>query len=178
MFLNRIFRSRPDRDAGFLIYGAIVAQSRQPSFFRDLGVEDSFEGRFEMLVLHVYMVLNRLKREEQAGDEVGQALFDTFFADLDTSMRELGVGDLSIAKKVKALASAFYGRVGSYDEAIRSNDRNGLSQALVRNVFGDNEASAGSAGVLSAYVFDSLESLKTVEFSALLRGELEFAPVG
>ncbi len=178
MFLNKIFRSRPDRDAGFLIYGSIVAQSRQSSFFRDLGVEDSFEGRFEMLVLHVYLVLNRLKREGQAGDDVGQALFDTFFADLDTSMRELGVGDLSIAKKVKALASAFYGRVGTYDEAVRSNDRDGLSDALVRNVFGNDEASAGSADVLAGYVFDSLETLSNVEFGELMQGELEFASVG
>ena len=178
MFLNRIFGPRPDQDAGFLIYGAIVAQSRQSSFFRELGVEDSFEGRFEMLVLHVYMVLNRLKREGQAGDDAGQALFDTFFADLDTSMRELGVGDLSIGKKVKALASAFYGRVGIYDEAVRGYDRDGLADALVRNVYADDEASAGQAGILAAYVFDSLETLGYVGFGDLVRGELKFAPVG
>ncbi len=131
-----------------------------------------------MLVLHVYMVLNRLKRDERDGDDIGQAVFDTMFADLDITMREMGVGDLSIAKKVKALASAFYGRVSSYDEAIRDEDRDSLSHALARNVFGDEEEAGGSAEKLAAYVFDSLKVLENVDFDSVVRGELEFAPVG
>ena len=153
MSLKNMFRRRPHKDAGFLMYGAIVAQSRQPAFFEDLEVEDSFEGRYEMLVLHVFIVLMRLRKEAEGGEEIGQAVFDTMFADLDISLREMGVGDLSIAKRIKKLASAFYGHVGAYDEALRMEDEAALEQALERNVFAGREGSrAGckNAGPLRA----------------------------
>lgn len=177
MSLRNLFRRRSHRDAGFLMYGAIVAQSRQPVFFTDLGVEDSFEGRYEMLVLHVFMVLIRLRKEDEGAEELGQAVFDTMFADLDISLREMGVGDLSIAKRIKKLASAFYGRVGVYDAALRADGNDALEQALQRNVFADSEGTRPAADKLAAYVQSSLSVLDEVKLAEVLLGELKFSPV-
>ncbi len=177
MSLKNLFRRRPHKDAGFLMYGAIVAQSRQPAFFADLEVEDSFEGRYEMLVLHVFIVLMRLRKESEGGDEIGQAVFDTMFADLDISLREMGVGDLSIAKRIKKLASAFYGHVGVYDEAVRAEDDAALELSLERNVFAGREGCRPAANRLARYVRASLSTLDDVAIAEILRGELVFAPI-
>lgn len=177
MSLRNLFRRRSHKDAGFLMYGSIVAQSRQPAFFRDLEVEDSFEGRYEMLVLHVFLVLMRLRKEPEGGEDFGQAVFDTLFADLDISLREMGVGDLSIAKRIKKLASAFYGHVGAYDEALRAEDDAALVQALDRNVFGSRDGTGDAAIKLARYVRSSLSVLDDAPIAEILRGELVFAPI-
>ena len=177
MSLRNLFRRRSHKDAGFLMYGSIVAQSRQPAFFQDLEVEDTFEGRYEMLVLHVFLVLMRLRKEPEGGEEFGQAVFDTMFADLDISLREMGVGDLSIAKRIKKLASAFYGRVGAYDEALRAEDGAALDEALERNVFADRDGCRPAAIRLARYVRASLSTLEDVTITDILRGELTFAPI-
>ncbi|WP_374466727.1 ubiquinol-cytochrome C chaperone family protein, partial [Ferrovibrio sp.] len=91
------------------LYRAIVAQSRQAGFYREHGVPDSLDGRFDMIVLHSFLVMRRLRRIGAAAEPLSQQLFDLMFADMDSNLREIGVGDLSVGKKVKAMAQAFYG---------------------------------------------------------------------
>jgi cytochrome b pre-mRNA-processing protein 3 len=126
MILDTLFRKRRlDTPAG-LIYGALVAQARDPWFYGELGVPDTVEGRFEMIALHGFIVLNRLKLEKRDGsplaEQLGQAIFDLMFADMDRNLREMGVGDLGIAKRVKALIKGFYGRIKAYEEGLSGVD--------------------------------------------------------
>ena len=100
------------------LYHAVVTQARSPVWYRDLGVPDTPEGRFEMIALHVALVVRRLRQEGVAGQALGQLLFDVMFADLDGSLRELGVSDLSVGAYVKRLAGNFYARLAALDEGL------------------------------------------------------------
>jgi cytochrome b pre-mRNA-processing protein 3 len=114
------------------IYGMIVAQAREPLFYRDLGVPDTVNGRFDLLVLHLWMVLRRLKPVE-GGASLCQALFDRFCDDLDANLREMGVGDLTVPKRMQAFGEAFYGRTAAYDLALDAGQEP-LAQALCKNI--------------------------------------------
>ena len=100
-----------------VIYGMIVTRAREPVFYRDLGVPDTVDGRFDLLLLHLWMVLRRLRTSE-GGMEPAQALFDRFCEDLDDNLREMGVGDLAVPRRMQAFGEAFYGRSRAYDRAL------------------------------------------------------------
>jgi cytochrome b pre-mRNA-processing protein 3 len=114
------------------IYGMIVTQAREPLFYRDLGVPDTVNGRFDLLVLHLWMVLGRLKALP-GGDSPSQALFDRFCIDMDDNLREMGVGDLTVPKRMQAFGEAFYGRAAAYDLAQAAGEEP-LAQALCKNI--------------------------------------------
>jgi len=114
------------------IYGMIVTQAREPLFYRDLGVPDTVNGRFDLLVLHLWMVLRRLK-PMQDGAALCQALFDRFCEDMDGNLREMGVGDLTVPKRMQAFGEAFYGRTAAYDLAL-ADGWEPLAQALCKNI--------------------------------------------
>jgi cytochrome b pre-mRNA-processing protein 3 len=114
------------------IYGMIVTQAREPLFYRDLGVPDTVNGRFDLIVLHLWMVLGRLK-SLPGGDGPSQALFDRFCIDMDDNLREMGVGDLTVPKRMQAFGEAFYGRAAAYDLALTAGEEP-LAQALCKNI--------------------------------------------
>src|SRR6202048_744644 len=115
---NHVRKPRiPPRGTTEAIYGMIVTQAREPLFYRDLGVPDTVNGRFDLLLLHLWMVLRRLKGTE-GGTELAQALFDRFCEDMDANLREMGVGDLAVPKRMQAFGEAFYGRAAAYDLAL------------------------------------------------------------
>ena len=113
------------------LYAAIVAAARQPRFYQEMAVPDTVDGRFDMIVLHMYIVLDRLKG---SNEDLRQALTDRFFADMDSNLREMGVGDLSVAKKVRKMAEAYFGRMAAYTDAISKGETQ-LNEAIARNVF-------------------------------------------
>jgi cytochrome b pre-mRNA-processing protein 3 len=114
------------------IYGMIVTQAREPLFYRDLGVPDTVNGRFDLLLLHLWMVLKHL-RGMSNGTELSQALFDRFCEDMDANLREMGIGDLAVPKKMQAFGEAFYGRAAAYDMAM-TDGSDALAEAICRNV--------------------------------------------
>lgn len=118
------------------VYGMIVAQARSPEFYRSYGVPDTVEARFDMIVLHLVLVLRRLRTPEQGLSPLGQQIFDRFCLDMDHNFREMGVGDLSVPKQMRRVAEAYYGRAGAYDAALAAYDQTPLTDALARNVFG------------------------------------------
>jgi cytochrome b pre-mRNA-processing protein 3 len=122
----------PPRGTIEAIYGMIVTQAREPLFYRDLGVPDTVNGRFDLLTLHLWMVLRRLKAiEGESG--LAQALFDHFCDDMDANLREMGVGDLTVPKRMQAFGEAFYGRAAAYDFALSAGGE-ALAQALCKNI--------------------------------------------
>src|SRR5581483_5982608 len=129
------------------IYGMIVTQAREPIFYRDLGVPDTVNGRFDLLLLHLWLLLRRL-RVAQDGAELSQALFDRFCEDMDDNLREMGVGDQTVPKRMRAFGEAFYGRVQAYDQAIEAGIE-ALAQAICKNIL--NGSGLDQARRLAAY---------------------------
>ncbi len=130
------------------IYGMIVTQAREPIFYRDLGVPDTVNGRFDLLLLHLWLLLRRLRTVAQGGAELSQALFDRFCEDMDDNLREMGIGDQTVPKRMRAFGEAFYGRVQAYDQAIDTGAE-ALAQAICKNIL--NGAGMDQARRLAAY---------------------------
>ena len=170
------YGARGRADAGAL-HAAVVARARDPQFYEGLAVADTVEGRFEMLCVHAFLVLNRLKGEGEAGAPLGQAMVDTLFLDLDRALREMGVGDLSVAKRMKTLAQAFYGRLEAYEQALAAGGPGSgmLAAAVARNVFADGQPAPDAADRLAAYMRASADELASVDLAALGNGAVRFA---
>lgn len=146
--------ARPDQ--GF--YALAAAQARLPVFYTDLGVADRIDARFELYTLHVLLLVLRLRDEPGVeGPETAQALFDTYVSALDHTLRELGVGDLSVGKKMRKLGESLYGRMTAYEGPLKAGDEAALAAALARNVLETEDAARGQA--LARYALDSRRSL-------------------
>jgi cytochrome b pre-mRNA-processing protein 3 len=169
MILRRFLARSPERKIDDL-YGAIVAQARVADFYIGYGVPDTVDGRFDLIVLHLVLVLARLEREGRG--RVGQALFDVFCADLDGNLREMGVGDLTVPKRMRRFGEAFYGRQAAYLAALADPSPKALEKALARNIFGAE--SAAGAGRMARYARAVLARLDEQEEDALLRGAVVF----
>ena len=162
-------------DAAKTLYRLVVAQARHPAFYVG-GVPDTLEGRYDMLVLHVFAVLRRLKSEAEMGRDLGQQLFDTLFDDMDAVLREIGVGDLSVGKKIRSMAEMFYGRITAYDIALRSDQDHAtaLGTALARNVFQGEDAADEKGQQLARYVMAVLQDLEAQPASDFVVGKIRF----
>lgn len=171
MILPQIFRR--SRRAGTIdaLYGMIVAQARLPVFYREYGVLDTVNGRFDLIILHLAVVLRRVGASGDALAEVGQRLFDKFCLDMDENLREMGVGDLSVPKHMQRVGSAFFGRQQTYDTALAGGTQ-ALEAALVRNVYGGAEQNG--APRLAAYIRALARDLAQQSDAAVARGELNF----
>ncbi len=168
MILQRLFRPKPV--ASRTLYEAIVAAARHPVFYARWGVADTLDGRFDMIVLHAFAVLERLKGE---APQLRQRLVDELFADMDRSLREMGVGDLSVGKKVRVMAEVFYGRVSAYEAAL-NGEPSGLDAALERNLFPDG-APDGAVERLAGYVRAMRAKLGATPPDLMAAGRVEFA---
>jgi cytochrome b pre-mRNA-processing protein 3 len=160
----------PSRGTIEAIYGMIVTQAREPLFYRDLGVPDTVNGRFDLLVLHLWMVLRRLKRVED-GAGLSQTLFDRFCEDMDANLREMGVGDLTVPKRMQAFGEAFYGRVAAYDLALSAGEAP-LAQALCKNIL--NGEAIEKARRLAAYAETVIAALDGLDEAALRGASWKF----
>jgi cytochrome b pre-mRNA-processing protein 3 len=168
VILKALFGRKP-ADPSEALYASIVAAARQQKFYADWGVPDTMDGRFDMQVLHMYLVLERLREFGTEAEPLRQALTDRFFAAMDAALREVGVGDLAVGKKVRKMAEAFFGRVKVYAAAQSINE---LREALTRNIFA--EANAVHAGALATWTRQAQQLLKTQDLDALALGNVRF----
>ena len=194
-FFKFLGRARPTRrkpacggdsaiaDAAPGIYREAVVAARAPEFYAVHGVPDTPDGRFDMIALHVFLALRRLKREQGPAQAqamaLAQALTDAMFADMDRNLREMGVGDLGVGKQVKALAAAFRGRVAAYDAALEKNDGGqALAEALGRNLYRGAAVQAAREGAarLAIHVRAADTALAAWPWSALASGNAVFPP--
>lgn len=155
------------------LYAAIVAAARRPEFYREGGVPDTLDGRFELVTLHAYLVLHRL-RLEPAAAEPAQTLFDAMFLDMDESLREIGVGDLGVGRRIKQMGQAFYGRAAAYDAGLAAADPAVLEAALARNLYGTVSPPPPSLGRVAAYMRTVTDDFAKIPFDRLLEGGLAF----
>jgi cytochrome b pre-mRNA-processing protein 3 len=159
------------------LYSRIVTQSRLPAFYVDYGVPDTPDGRFDMIALHAVLVLRRLRRDHERTAPLAQALFDLMFADMDQNLREMGVGDLSVGKRVKALAKAFYGRLAAYNAGLDGADVQNrlLTSALRRNVYRNcSPPKDEEINVFTRYVCREAAALDALDTTLLIEGRLAF----
>ncbi len=178
MIWKRLFDPQPRSEQAWPLYGIIVAQARNPVLYRDYGVPDSVDGRFEAIVLHLVLVLRRLKRDFPAGLDLAEALQEVFFIDMDRSLREMGAGDLGVGKRVKKMAEGFMGRLAVYEaalDAVAARGTEELETVLRRNAFGTLPAEAGDTAALAAYVLAQVAVLEAQEGDELRQGRLAFA---
>lgn len=169
-------RALADQQLVDRLHADIVAAVRRPAFYLDYGVADTFQGRFELLTFHAGLILRRLNDAEAPGPALAQDLVDTIFRHLDSGLREMGVGDLAVPKRMKKLAEAFLGRSAAYDAALRESE-NALAEALSRNMFdgGDGGKAMARYGVATHRRLDetSLDALleRPVPFPDLIPAE-------
>ena len=165
----------PGDDKAQQIYGKLVAASRQPVFYAEMNVPDTVEGRYDMLVIHAVLLFCRLRGDE-AERAFAQDVFDAMFKDMDRGLREAGIGDLGVPKRIKKLAQAFYGRAQVYDDALTETNEASLADAIARNVFRVPLAEAPSAHELAHYMRDALAGLREQPFDAIRDGRLKLPP--
>lgn len=186
--LSRLFGKDKTREAARDAYRDVIIQARTPGFYNRMGVPDTVEGRFDMITLHMFLVLRRLKRAESSASQgesariarFSQSLFDVMFKDMDDSLRQLGVGDLSVGKKVRGLAENFYGRLSAYEAALTAEDEDALALSLQRNIIGLAEGDATvspGARSLSAYVREADAALAEQAQDRLLLGMVAFPQI-
>ncbi|MEE2691905.1 MAG: ubiquinol-cytochrome C chaperone family protein [Pseudomonadota bacterium] len=168
-----LLRKDPVQEAATALFTAAVDQARAPLFYEKFGVADTAEGRFEMLAMHVYLVLRRLKDASEPAERLSQRVLDAFFANLDASLREMGVGDLSVGKKIRALAESFYGRISAYEAAMKpSADVSALEAAVSRNVY--EHAASPFAPALARYFRAAAAYLGAQPVSRIANGVVRF----
>jgi cytochrome b pre-mRNA-processing protein 3 len=174
MKLAKLFRRRDP--AANPLYGQIVAQARQPAFYLAGKVPDTVQGRFEMIALHMFLVLHRLKQEGEQGADLAQDLFDLMFQDMDRNLRELGTGDLAVGKRIKTLAKGLYGRIAAYEGGLADHAESGdLEQALARNVFGSDQAASEALKELASYLRRAVKGLAGQPYRDIAAGKVIFA---
>ena len=168
---NHFWKPRmPPRGTIEAIYGMIVTQAREPVFYRDLGVPDKVSGRFDLLLLHLWLVLQRI-RPIEGGAELAQALFDRFCDDMDANLREMGVGDLTVPKRMRSFGEAFYGRMAAYDTASTEGEAP-LAQALCKNIL--NGKRIEQARQLASYATATIAALAKFDDATLLSASFRF----
>jgi cytochrome b pre-mRNA-processing protein 3 len=158
------------------LYGAIVAQARLPVFYQGFGVPDTLEGRFVVLSLHLFSVLHRLKGSGKDADAMAQALADRFTADMETVLRELGVGDLAIPKRVRQLIASGAGLLKAFEQALAEGEGT-LEGTIASALPGDETAAKAAAARLTPYLLEVLRDLKSKPVQDLCAGTLRFPEI-
>jgi cytochrome b pre-mRNA-processing protein 3 len=176
MPLASIFRRNPYRHQAYAAYTSIVEHARAPDFFLRFEVPDTLDGRFEIIALHMFLVLNRLKAEHETTAEFSQALFDAMFADLDRGLREMGVTDMGVGKRVKEMAKGFYGRIAAYEKGLEGDDQT-LREALKRNLYGTVQPRPEAVAGIVRYMRMQAQALAKQPVAAFFNNEIKFDPV-
>lgn len=168
--LTWLRRRSPTGQTATKLYGHVVAQARSTVLYASYHVPDTAEGRFEMIVLHLFMSLERLRAEGEAGQALGQALLETFVTDMDDAMREFGIGDLGVPRRIKKTTAAVAERVEDYRAALAAPDDAPMQRALAKHIALD----PADASRLATYARAAARALARAEPTRILAGEIAF----
>jgi cytochrome b pre-mRNA-processing protein 3 len=176
----RWFAGRAARkEAAERIYDAIVAQSRNPSFYIRCNVPDTLSGRFDMLVIHMFVVLQILKLGGREGQLLAQEIVEAFIREMDTMVRDLGVSDRNVPKEVRKIAQLFYGQLLAYSTALQREDTRGLSNEVWKSFQsseGGNEQQISSEPI-AVYIQQSIKNIQEMPLNMLLQGNIRFPEI-
>ena len=169
-FLRRARHERPAHE----LYCRAVAAARAPYFYTALAVPDTLDGRFDLVGLYAFLTIRRLQTVSAPGPAVAQAVFDAMFSDMDLNLREMGVSDLSVGKRVKQMWEAFHGRAAAYQTALAAGDEAALAEALGRNVWRGQSADPAAPARLARLALAEDAHLAGQESQAILEGNVVF----
>ena len=167
-----LFRKNTATEPVYAIYNAIVAQSRQPHFYAEWGVPDTVTGRFDMISLHLALLFRRLRAEAGEQKNFSQAVFDLFFNDMDRSLREMGVGDLGVPKRIQKMGNIFFGLLAAMNEAMDRDDAIALEEVLARNIFGAD--TGPHVATMAQYLLAEDRAMAAQSADAITAGTLIF----
>jgi cytochrome b pre-mRNA-processing protein 3 len=174
--IKNIFSFSHEKKVAHKLYKTIVRQARQPVFYESCGVADTFDGRFDMISLHMILIIRRMKGDINQSRKLSQALFDFMFDDIDLNLRELGIGDMGVLHRVKKMTKAFFGRLESYDRGLKQTNDDLLLAALERNLYRENNVTDTDLKTITNYTRRQSLYLDKVNISVLMTGKLEFDP--
>jgi len=177
---NHIFSFSDEKKTAHRLYIVLVKQARQPEFYVGCGVDDTVAGRFDMIVLHAVLLLRRLGRQPEATKDISQALFDYMFDDFDLNLREIGIGDTGIGKRIKKMGTGFYGRMAVYNEGLDSGDEQALMDSLERNLYRDMQPTTENLKDMTDYMRREAARLEEIDLDTMISGAFQFGapPVG
>ncbi|NVJ98093.1 MAG: ubiquinol-cytochrome C chaperone [Alphaproteobacteria bacterium] len=172
----RLFPSFHKKKQAYELYGKLVGQARNPVFYEQLAVADTIDGRFDMILLHLFLVDRRLEREGEDHQKARRFIQEALIADMDRSLRELGVGDMSVGKEVKKMGAAWLGRVKAYTAAIAEDaPQSSLSEVIAKNVYRREDAEF--ANCLASYALQTLQKLASYPIADVLESRFDFPEV-
>jgi len=167
---SKLFKKRPEKLRAEALYNDVVQAARQPALYGEEGAPDTLQGRFEMILLHATLLIHELRTgDSEEGAALAQDVFDTMFDDFDAAMRELGLGDSAVGKKIRFMAEGFYGRASAYVDSLNKQGEDGLEAILARNVL-ECEPDDPKAAKLAAYVTQTAAALAAQGQAGLLQG--------
>ncbi|MEH6631871.1 MAG: ubiquinol-cytochrome C chaperone family protein [Halopseudomonas aestusnigri] len=170
---RKLFGRDSDSDAVHDLYVCIITQAREKDFYHEMSVPDSLDGRFDMITLHMFLILRRLKAENKVTAKFSQKLFDLMFSDMDLSLREMGVGDVGVGKRVKVMVQGFYGRISAYEEALTGEGAS-LETVLERNLYGTVKVTPETLIQMKDYVLKQDKYLAEQDISRIMSGRVGF----
>jgi len=174
MAFARLFGHPPEKIAAAAVHRAAVDQARSVPFYALHGVPDTLDGRFEMIILHAFLVLHRLRSLPES-QKFSQALYDVLFADMDRALREMGTGDLSVGKQVKRMAEGLAGRTRAYQDGLAGTGD--LTEALRRNLYGTVSPRDEDLAFMAAYMVRQVERLAVQDAATIIGGTVTFSPL-
>ncbi len=163
---SRFFGARRSAGPGLTLYRQALAASRRPAFYR-AGVPDTVDGRFDLLVIHVWLLIRALNNA--GAQSLGQQVFDAMFADMDDSLRELGTSDTAVGKRIKDMAQVFYGRAQAYNQALDAADQVALEKAIERNILGQKAENPGCRQAMCAYMLAADKALAAQDLAQMVK---------
>lgn len=171
-----IFKNRKLNDCAHGLFSAVINQSREKVFYEKYLVEDSFDGRFDLMALHMSLVLDKFDKNDEMTNapKLKRMLQEIMFDNLDLTLREMGVGDLGVGKKIKIMAEAFYGRMMVYQEIFNKRDTANMKEALKRNLYREKDIDASILTQMSSYMFEQYEYTHSQSIEKVLNGEIDF----
>ena len=174
-FADLFRRTNPQEDAAAFLYGAVVEKARDPLFYTDLGVPDTVNGRFDMVIIHAMLVLRRLRGGGKAADKTGKDLLELLFTDMDQTLREMGVGDMGIGRHIKKMAKAFFGRAEAYEAGLDSDDPAMIAPALKENLYRQSTPEDAVVGAMADYLRRAAAHAQTESVAEIIAGRINLS---
>lgn len=157
------------------LYNHVVSASRNPQLYGQSGAPDTANGRFELIILHIYMLFRRMQEDDAKVKSIKQKTFDCFLADMDVSLREIGVGPDGVPKRIQKMLENFYGRAGAYQAAIDDDNLMHLADVIARNFYPDGKVNNQGAKNLAEYVFQAIIRLDQASTDNVMNSNFRFA---